>query len=625
MNRFFGPKDFNVANDFVKDANRSIPNLKNEMSYFVNFKLEDLVDFMIFDKKREINIKGCIIRLLDNNDYEIIDPAKPDKPIVVPGEIEYKVSFDLGEMVSQPFAPPIFGVTCLGPSHGFDPENNTSGFVIWLNGRGIMIDPPVNSTEWMMRSNVNPQLIDSVILTHTHADHDAGTFQKILEERKITIYTTKTIMESWLRKYSTLTGMTNAEITQLFNFYPVMIGARTSIQGGWFDFYYSLHSLPTIGFHLSFRDKSFVYSSDHLNYTPVFDDLYKKKLISKERYKEFKSFPWDADIIYHESGFPPLHTPIDYLNSLSSDLQKKIVVYHIAKKDFPSENTDLTLARFGIGSTLVFDVEKSQYEEAYHLLDVLCRVDIFKDFNVQKVKDILSVIKKIKIKKGDHIIKKGTQGDTFYIIIAGSTKVVGEISNNSNGGKMIKRFGNYQYFGEVSLLLNTKRTIDVYAETDVDALTISKPAFLNLIKGSKVEEKLKRIALNRDKDSWDALSASEVFNKLTYSQKTSLEVILERVEINKKTTLINKGEQLKHIYIFHSGKAYIYREDDVYYHPKKGDFIGKYNEFNLDLPSSISCVLEPKSLLFKLDAAGFKEYIAENPGIYLRFFEAFEQ
>ena len=48
------------------------------------------------------------------------------------------------------------------------------GFIIWLNHFGIMVDPPVNSTEWLLDSNVNPKFIDSIILTHCHADHDAG-------------------------------------------------------------------------------------------------------------------------------------------------------------------------------------------------------------------------------------------------------------------------------------------------------------------------------------------------------------------------------------------------------------------------------------------------------------------
>jgi hypothetical protein len=40
------------------------------------------------------------------------------------------------------FTPPHFGVTVLGASHGFDASGSTSGYILWVNQRGIMIDPP---------------------------------------------------------------------------------------------------------------------------------------------------------------------------------------------------------------------------------------------------------------------------------------------------------------------------------------------------------------------------------------------------------------------------------------------------------------------------------------------------
>jgi hypothetical protein len=43
----------------------------------------------------------------------------------------YKESF---KQPSQ-FDPPVFGVTVLGSSHGFDPKGNTSGYIVWINGR----------------------------------------------------------------------------------------------------------------------------------------------------------------------------------------------------------------------------------------------------------------------------------------------------------------------------------------------------------------------------------------------------------------------------------------------------------------------------------------------------------
>jgi len=37
-------------------------------------------------------------------------------------------------------------VTILGSSHGFDPHGDTSGYVVWVNGKGIMVDPPPFTT-----------------------------------------------------------------------------------------------------------------------------------------------------------------------------------------------------------------------------------------------------------------------------------------------------------------------------------------------------------------------------------------------------------------------------------------------------------------------------------------------
>ena len=105
------------------------------------------------------------------------------------------------------FVPPLFGVTILGNSHGFDPKGTTTGFVVWMNRRGIMVDPPPFSSHLLKMLGIPQKLIVAVILTHCHADHDAGTFQQILEESRITVITTPTIMSSFLRKYSSISNL----------------------------------------------------------------------------------------------------------------------------------------------------------------------------------------------------------------------------------------------------------------------------------------------------------------------------------------------------------------------------------------------------------------------------------
>jgi len=59
-------------------------------------------------------------------------------------------------------------------------------------------------------------------------------------------------MNSFLRKYSNLTGMHREELRKLFVFRPVVIGCKMKILGGAFEFFYSFHVIPCIGFSVEF-------------------------------------------------------------------------------------------------------------------------------------------------------------------------------------------------------------------------------------------------------------------------------------------------------------------------------------------------------------------------------------
>lgn len=101
--------------------------------------------------------------------------------------IDYFRNITSDKQKAKPFEPPLFGITVLGASHGFDPHGSTSGYIIWINGRGIMLDPPPFSYFTLKKHAIPPSLIESVIISHCHADHDAGAFQKILESQKIEV------------------------------------------------------------------------------------------------------------------------------------------------------------------------------------------------------------------------------------------------------------------------------------------------------------------------------------------------------------------------------------------------------------------------------------------------------
>jgi len=109
---------------------------------------------------------------------------------------------------------------------------------------------------------VPSSFIKWVIVSHTHADHDAGTFQKLLESEKVELITTRTIMESFVRKYAAVTNFTDAYIKTLFSYRPVLIGRPVRVNGAEFHFHYSLHSIPCVGFTVKLLDKSIYFSGD---------------------------------------------------------------------------------------------------------------------------------------------------------------------------------------------------------------------------------------------------------------------------------------------------------------------------------------------------------------------------
>ncbi len=601
----FGPREFDISTDFHTDAEIDIPDIKKEIAYFRNnLRFSDILGFKIF-KDNQCTIKGISIKCDDDNDYDVF--YENEKIAHVPGKIDYKPTYKIGERLPEPYTPPLFGITCLGPSHGFDPEENTSGFIIWLNHQGVMVDPPVNSTEWLEDSNVSPKLIDSVILTHCHADHDAGTFQKILEEEKVTVYATETVMMSFLRKYSALSNVPISYLLRLFNYHPIKIGRPVFIHGGRFHMFYSLHSIPTTGFWMKFQDQTLVYTSDHNNDPDLHNKLLNEKIISQERYDELKNFPWDSKIIYHEAGVPPLHTPVTYLNSLPEDIQKKTVVYHIAAKDFPGE-TSLTLAKFGIENTIYFETESPPFEEAYQVLTLLKNVDIFQDISIAKVQQFLMIAKMETYDKGEIIIHKDTPGDKFFIIYSGNVSV------DSGGLEKKKIYGTYDYFGEVAVLTGQKRAADVVAETDLVAYTITREKFLNFLVGTEFGETLHRLAKIRSSETWNLLSTSHFFQYLTSSQKTWLESIFIPVEKTEPGILIKEGGPLQYIYIIRDGEVEVTQKGKMLSILRKGEFIGALQKVHRGEPSNYTFTHKEPVSLFAMRKEDILNFVEKNPG-----------
>lgn len=610
----FGPK-MKEYPDILSEQDLYYKNIEREMDFFRVMTLEDVVEFCLFEND-SCKIDAVTISFDFNNNFEVFN--ENELLANIPGAIEYKPKYRVGERLSAPFKPPLFGMTCLGPSSGFDPYENTSGFILWLNHNGVMIDPPVNSTEWLLDSNVSPKVIDSIILTHCHADHDAGTFQKILEEEKITIYTTEPIMMSFLRKYSALTDVSEEYLMKLFDFHPVERGNPFFIHGARFDMNYALHSIPTIGFRVRFQNKSLVYSSDHNNNTEIHKELFDRKIIDEKRYYDLTNFPWGSDIIFHESGLTPLHTPIEILMSLPEEIQKKIYIYHAPKSEIPT-GALVNISKFGIENTLVFDVDAPPFEATYQILSLLNHIDLFKNISISKAQEFISIVEQKHFRKGDIIIKKGAPGDSFFIIYNGTVSV------QSEDRKYNKHFGTYDFFGEAAILKEENRSADVIAETDVILYSIEKDRFKNFVTNTNYITSLRKLINIRDDETWNLLSSSRFLKFFTPTQRALFETLLVPVEVPGDGILIKEGETITEIFLIREGSVIVSRNNDNEAVLQTGDLAGQATNLYEGKPSDFTFYHNGAIQVYSIKSEEFKTFLNNNPGLIMKLDYVFSQ
>ncbi|KAG6583096.1 CGMP-dependent 3',5'-cGMP phosphodiesterase [Phytophthora cinnamomi] len=544
----FGPVELDLSNDFPQSTPpEQFPDLRKELEYFRNVTLEDAVEL-----------------------------PPPPASVTTPH--------------LDSFYPPAFGVTVLGNSHGFDPNGKTSGYVLWINHRGIMIDPPPFSSSILSANNIPALMIDGVILTHCHADHDAGTFQKILQEGRVALITTDTIYRSFLRKYSALSGFEPSFLERVLDHRLVRINDVTQIRGAEFRFFYSLHSIPCVGFEVTYGDKKIAFSGDHLNDVDKILQLESEGILSPARAQELLNFPWHCDAILHEAGVPPIHTPLKTLMALDESIRKKVYVVHTAAKDLP-DNCGLRGAPEGVHNTITLNVPRlPEHAGALEILDLVRKVDLFAELTLNHAYEILQMARKVEYAKGDIVSKTGSVGDTFYIIIVGEAQAVhskeqhdgapsaepslahSPSQDNVNSPKPIargrdsctrrrlsmlslaKQYRPGDYFDLQSLLTpNWLLPYDMIASTKLSLLEFNALDFNWFLRRTSSFERIQQLAQSRLYFSYDIVESNRVFRRLTQAQRTALEIILRPRDVTEGQVLWSIGDRCSSAVIVDKG------------------------------------------------------------------------
>ena len=514
-----GPEEIDLEAECAATMPKDqIPNLYQECAAIRTFtKISDLVQFKTFDDEGVADLENGLLVKKSRDGYTLIEDG--EDLVNFPNFLELpRQAFARRMSLTRPYDPPQLGITILGSSHGFDPHHSTTGFVLWINGRGIMVDPPLHSSALLQKNGIPSRVVDAIIITHCHADHDAGALQKILDEGKIRVITTPTIMNSFVRKYSAMLDEDGVFLRRLFTFQAVELGEPVVWRGAELRFHYSVHTIPAIGFELYYSGKSIFYSGDTCNDIKILQDLKDRGIMPKARFEKLTSFAWHHSVILHEAGVPPIHTPIDVFRDLPEDVKERLYLVHTTA-DMLQDCDGLKIAKEGVQNSIVLPVVPNAYLEAYNILEIVSQVEIFSSLTAAQTRDILLIAHKAKYKGGSAIIELGKKGDNFFVIARGVVSIF--------FGSKMKHLIAGDFFGEMALVTDEPRSATCIARTEVEVVYFKKTDFLSLIRGNQaVIKRIMHLAKMRMNRSWDILTANSIFSTLTNNQKEQLQKIM---------------------------------------------------------------------------------------------------
>ncbi len=251
---------------------------------------------------------------------------------------------DLRQAIQFATDRPRFGVTPLGTSHGFDHAGDFTCFIIWIDGKGILVDPSHEALTYLDEIGIASVDVPYVFLTHVHSDHDGGLIAKLISGSRTSVIASDPVFRAFIEKAQLITGH-DFEREGLVEHIPANPGrpAQIEIAGelARIDTRWNLHPIPTNGFKVTFAGHSFGYSGD-TQYDPAFlQKLRDAGTLSETHFEDLMYFLWTpdgkptVDFVYHEAGMAPIHTDKEILRGLPRTIAERTYLVHIADRDVP--------------------------------------------------------------------------------------------------------------------------------------------------------------------------------------------------------------------------------------------------------------------------------------------------
>ena len=496
---------------------------------------------------------------------------------------------ELREAIQFASERPRFGVTPLGTSHGFDASGDFTSFIIWVDGKGILVDPSSEALAYLDQIGVAPLDVPYVFLTHVHADHDGGLVEKLVSGSPTRVIASDPVFRAFVEKAQLVTGH-DFERERLVTHISANPGSpvRIEVAGDFaqLETRWNLHPIPTNGFKLTFSGRTLGYSGDTQYDPAMLDDLRRRGKLPETHFQDLMYFFWTpdgeptVDLLYHEAGIPPIHTDKEALRALPDAITSRMSLVHIADGDVPRG--------FAPGKPRLFATQvllpPTPRSRQRVLLEMMRAVAYLYDVSSDTLETLLHGAEIVTHIPDEVIIRKGpvAPGEPmpFQIIADGRVSV-------RDGRRVITTLGKADTFGEWGISHQRGfRAADVVADRPTQTIRLSEEQYHWLVgkhpviqeRVSKIRSLLPRLQLAQEHARLKAAlepGARSVIEHMTSIQLSGFAIFSRIKEFKQGQHILIKGDEADGFYILLSGHLTVGTEGRLIGELSEGDVFGE--------------------------------------------------
>jgi ATP-binding cassette subfamily B protein len=238
---------------------------------------------------------------------------------------------------------------------------------------------------------------------------------------------------------------------------------------------------------------------------------------------------------------------------------------------------------------------------------------------------VVETFEQLDLPFGAVIVREGDEADAFYVLAAGSARVV---KAGEHGEEIaLNTLHRGDSFGEAGLLDETRRTASVRASSPVTVLHLHRSVFVALARAHpEVRQAFETLA--RGRTLWNFFRINSSFATLPPAALGTLVAGLEWVEAHAGELVIREGEPPGPMYIVEEGRLRAFRSEGGAEHDleylRQGDFFGERSLF-LNEPRAASVQALTGCSLLRLPVELLEQMLAEHPAFRERLEERISQ